>query len=106
MATGLKRILCVKNVKKIPDWESFLFTCLYIVVKWGFEAQTVVVRETRNAVLGASRQKARNFKVFALYGRQKIRKKVSKNVLHSICSMYIIQRLVKCEEAGSYRASG
>ncbi len=87
-----------------------MFACpvinLYIVVREGYAAQTVVVQETRNAVLGVTQKKPLNFKVFRPFGPPKIRKKVLKNLLHSICSMYIIQRLVKREEAGSYRASG
>jgi hypothetical protein len=32
--------------------------------------------------------------------------KTSKNLLHYTIRFYIITKLVKCEEAGSYRASG
>ena len=79
---------------------------LYIGGEGISRAQSVVVEETRNAVLGARAKKPLFFKGSSCFGRPKIRKKLSKNILHSICSMYIIQRLVKREEAGSYRASG
>ena len=85
--------------------ESF-FACLHIVVREGREAQSVVMQETRNTVLGVLPKKPLNFKDSAPFGLSKIRKKSLKNLLHSICSMYIIQKLVKREEAGSYRASG
>ena len=79
---------------------------LYIGVRTSCEAQTVVVEETRNTVLGIRDQKAPNFKRFRLCAPQKILKKHFKKGLHSGAPVYIIQRLVKREEAGSYRASG
>jgi hypothetical protein len=46
------------------------------------------------------------FKLFSLFVPPKILKKLIKKVLQYIYAVYIIQRLVKREEAGSYRASG
>jgi len=63
-------------------------------------------QETRNAVLDIRAAKAPNFKLFSRFGCPKIRKKLLKNTLQYMRGMYIIQRLVKREEAGSYRASG
>ena len=83
-----------------------LYYSLYIVYRSPGKPQIVVHEETRNAVLGVSALNSPNFNVFTPFGLPKIRKKLLKNLLHSICCMYIIQRLVKCEEAGSYRASG
>ena len=92
-------------------YTSFLFcrrqaAGLYIVYATLLKPQIVVRQETRNTVLGVSALNSPNFNVFTPFGLPKIRKKLLKNLLHSICCMYIIQRLVKCEEAGSYRASG
>ena len=66
----------------------------------------MVFVETRNTVLGIRGQKALNFKLFRACAPQKILKKHFKKDLHSGLPIYIIQRLVKREEAGSYRASG
>ena len=66
----------------------------------------MVVEETRNTVLGDKDQKALFFKLFRLRAPPKILKKHYKKSLHYTGPVYIIQRLVKREEAGSYRASG
>ena len=79
---------------------------LHIVVGRLTPPQIIGDWETRNTVLGVRAKKSPNFKLFTLCGLQKIRKKDSKKLLHSTGSMYIIKRLVKREEAGSYRASG
>ena len=66
----------------------------------------MVVEETPYTVLGVRKKKRRNFKVYSVCDLQKILKKHFKKGLHSVAPIYIIQRLVKREEAGSYRASG
>ena len=86
--------------------EEILNANLYIVGQGYGRAQSVVVKETRNTVLGICDQKAPNFKLFRLCAPSKILKKHFKKGLHSGAPVYIIQRLVKREEAGSYRASG
>ena len=86
--------------------EEILNANLYIVGQGYVRAQSVVVEETRNTVLGIRDQKAPNFKHFRLCAPSKILKKHFKKGLHSGAPIYIIQRLVKREEAGSYRASG
>jgi len=86
--------------------EEILNANLYIVGRGHGGALSVVVEETRNAVLGIRDQKAPNFKRFRLCAPSKILKKHFKKGLHSAAPVYIIQRLVKREEAGSYRASG
>ena len=86
--------------------EEILNANLYIVGQGYVRALSVVVKETRNTVLGICDQKAPNFKLFRLCAPSKILKKHFKKGLHSGAPVYIIQRLVKREEAGSYRASG
>jgi hypothetical protein len=70
------------------------------------EAQIVVLKETPSKVLGTRGSNRPNFKLFSLFVPPKILKKLLKKALQYICAVYIIQRLVKREEAGSYRASG
>jgi len=57
-------------------------------------------------VLGNKSLKPLQIQQISLQKTQKIIKNIFKNPLHYKVQIYIIQRLVKREEAGSYRAIG